>query len=123
MKTKHYKSLIHLLALALLFCAVVPCDLIELAAVSSGTEPPFAKDHVFKSGSTVDESGGELAVSAAVKLVHVDCCAGCLMCCTSYTETQALGLLTLSGTTKLKDFFMAQAPLGSPLSIWRPPRI
>jgi hypothetical protein len=108
MNTKPSPGLIHLLTLVLLFSATAPCGLTEVAAESFCTgprsEPLRAVAH--------DEVGP----------VHLDCCAGCLTCCASYTEAPAPGTLIALGAAVQAGFYAVQGPPVSPFSIWRPPR-
>lgn len=123
MNARRYTGLIHLLVAVLLFSAVAPCGLIELAAASVCTGASPAVEHVPKNGPAADEPTGASAAGEEAGLACFDCCVGCLTCCASYTEALASGPLAPAGATKLPGFFMKQGPLGTLLSIWRPPRV
>lgn len=108
MNAKPSPGPIHLLALVLLFSATAPCGLIEVAAESFCTGPRSE----LLPAATHDEVGP----------VHLDCCAGCLTCCASYTEAPAPAPLISLGAAGQNGCFAGQGPTVSPFSIWRPPR-
>lgn len=119
--TARWAGLIPLLSLVLVISAVAPCSLIERAAASLCTEQPVGGPGANGEAAAGGHAEAE-ALQADAQLGHVDCCDGCLTCCVSYTEALALGPLARVGVSRLPRFFVEQRPLGSMLSIWRPPR-
>lgn len=109
MNARRYKDLICFLITALLFSVVVPCGLLDLGAESYCTTNDIIADGTHGGGHAGD--------------LHLDCCAGCLTCCASYTEPPAQRPLAAAGTAAPHVFPSKQGPLESPFPIWRPPRI
>jgi len=124
-KTRRYPILIHLLVATLLLGTAAPCGLIASAAESPCTELPEAVEHASENGPAPAEAAVASeapAACAATERAHLDCCASCQTCCASYVETPTLKPLALTGATQSTGFFPDQAPPGTSLSIWRPPR-
>lgn len=125
-KTRRHSILIHLLVATLLFSVAAPCGLIESAAESTCTELPEAVGQASENGPATAEAAVASEAPAAcpaTEHTHLDCCASCQTCCVSYVEAPALTPLALTGATQSTGFFPDQAPPGTSLSIWRPPRL
>ena len=99
-------ALAYLLIAVLLCSAAVPCSLFEAGEASA-----CATEDVCAEGAD-DHAGG----------LHLDCCAACLACCPSYTEPAALQPPAAASMAASDVFSSGEGPLGSPLSIWHPPR-
>jgi hypothetical protein len=116
--SKRYAGFIHTLALVLIFSAVLPCRLIEVASEAFGMDALSTVEYASERGPATGETAGDQA-----QLASLECCAECLACCASYTEAPALESLTLTGASIPTSFFAVQQPLEIPLTTWRPPRI
>ena len=105
---RRYADLVRSLIAVLLFSVVVPCGLFEANDASVCTT-----EDVRTGGAAGDHADG----------LHLDCCAGCLTCCASYTASSVLRPLAPAPAVALHVFSLEQGPPKSPLPIWRPPRL